>query len=117
MIHPNDLDKRILVGLISHNRLEFSLTALETMMNTALPFDLLIVDNGSERHVKEQLGAFALSCGAQFFSLENRNCNGARDLINHYGLLYDYVIYVDNDAIMPDGWLESLLEYALDFTT
>jgi GT2 family glycosyltransferase len=114
MIPHQQLDKRILVGLISHNRLEFTLTALKTLMNTALPFDLLIVDNGSERQVKEELNAFALSYGAHFFSLENRNCNGARDLINHYGLSYDYVVYVDNDAIMPDGWLELLLQYAVE---
>ena len=105
------LNKKILVGLISHNRFDFTLQALETIQNTRLPFDLLLVDNGSERETKQKLSELALSCGARFLSIENRNCNGARDLINHYGLMYDYLIYVDNDAIMPDNWLEFLLSY------
>jgi glycosyltransferase involved in cell wall biosynthesis len=107
------LNKKVLVGVISHNRLNFTLKALETLQNTRLPFDLLLIDNGSETETKQRLSQLALSYGARFMSIENRNCNGARDLINHYGLMYDYVIYVDNDAIMPDRWLEALLEHAL----
>lgn len=107
------LNKRVLVGLISHNRLNFTLRALETLQNTQLPFDLLIVDNGSTNDTKQILSNKALEYGAKFISIENRNCNGARDVINHYGLYYDYVIYVDNDAIMPNHWLEQLLEHAI----
>ncbi len=106
------LNKKVLVGLISHNRLDFTLLALETLQNTRLPFDLLIIDNGSERPAKQQLSEWALAHSVRFISIENRNCNGARDMINHYGLSYDYVIYVDNDVIMPEQWLESLLGYA-----
>ncbi|MDR2954761.1 MAG: glycosyltransferase [Prevotella sp.] len=106
------LTNKILVGLISHNRHDFTIQALETLQNTNLPFDLLIIDNGSEKEIKQRLNELALSYGAHFISIENRNCNGARDMINHYGLNYDYVIYVDNDAIMPDKWLESLMYYA-----
>ena len=112
MTELNLLNKKILVGLISHNRLSFTMLALETLQNTRLPFDLLIVDNGSEKETKQELSEFALSYGARFISIENRNCNGARDLINHYGLHYDYVMYVDNDAIMPENWLETLLGHA-----
>ena len=108
----NILNKRVLVGLISHNRLNFTLQALETLQKTRLPFDLLLVDNGSEKETKQRLSELSISYGARFISIENRNCNGARDLINHYGLNYDYVIYVDNDAIMPENWLELLLEHA-----
>lgn len=106
------LNKKVLVGLISHNRLDFTLLALETLQNTRLPFDLLIIDNGSEQAAKQQLSEWALAHSARFISIENRNCNGARDMINHYGLSYDYVMYVDNDVIMPEQWLESLLKYA-----
>ena len=107
------LNKRVLVGLISHNRLNFTLLALETLKKTEIPFDLLIVDNGSEEETKKILFSKSLEIGARFISIENRNCNGARDIINHYGLTYDYVIYVDNDAIMPDKWLEQLLTHAI----
>lgn len=106
------LNKRVLVGLISHNRLNFTLLALETLQKTSVPFDLLIVDNGSAIETKQILSQKALEYGARFVSIENRNCNGARDIINHYGLYYDYVIYVDNDAIMPQNWLEQLLTHA-----
>ncbi len=106
------LNIKVLVGLISHNRFEFTKVALETLQKTNLPFDLLVIDTGSETDTKRELSELTLKYGANFVSIENRNCNGARDIINHYGLLYDYVIYVDNDAIMPDMWLEKLLEHA-----
>jgi Glycosyl transferase family 2 len=106
------LSKKILVGLISHNRLNFTLSALETLTYTDVPFDIMIVDNGSEPDTKRKLHEVSLEYGAHFVSIENRNCNGARDMINHYGLTYDYVVYVDNDAIMPKHWLEDLLGFA-----
>lgn len=113
-MNKNILKLRILVGLISHNRLSFTLLALERLQKTQVPFDLLIVDNGSEIETKRLLSEKALQMGAYFVSIENRNCNGARDIINHYGLEYDYVLYVDNDTIMPDLWLEQLMKYATE---
>ena len=108
----NLLDKKVLVGLISHNRFEFTKVALKTLQKTNLPFDLLVVDNGSQMNTKLALCELSHSYGAHYVSIENRNCNGARDIINHYGLNYDYIIYVDNDAIMPEKWLEVLLDNA-----
>jgi GT2 family glycosyltransferase len=107
------LDKKILVGLISHNRLDFTKTAIDTIMDTKIPFDLLIVDNGSEPETKNNLFQLAQDYSSHFVSIENRNCNGARDVINHYGLNYDFVVYVDNDVVMPENWLEILLSNAL----
>lgn len=104
--------ERILIGLISHNRLDFTYLALDTLMNTNIPFDLLIVDNGSDKETKSKLFQLSLDYEARFISIENRNCNGARDIINHYGLEYDYVIYLDNDAILPKYWLESIISNA-----
>ena len=101
------LNKRVLVGLISHNRLNFTLLALETLKKTEIPFDLLIVDNGSEEETKKILFSKSLEIGARFISIENRNCNGARDIINHYGLTYDYVIYVDNAALVAIACVRS----------
>jgi glycosyltransferase involved in cell wall biosynthesis len=106
--------KQILVGLISHNRFDFTLRALETMMQTDVPFDILIVDNGSETDTKRKLHELSLSYGAHFISIENRNCNGARDMINHYGLGYDYILYIDNDVLMPPYWLERMLDVAME---
>jgi GT2 family glycosyltransferase len=104
--------ERTLVGLISHNRLDFTRDAVSCVLKADAPFDFLIVDAGSEASVKDEIYALSQSLGARFFSLENRNCNGARDLINHYGLYYDYVFYVDNDALPPPGWLDAMLDAA-----
>jgi glycosyltransferase involved in cell wall biosynthesis len=101
---------RILVGLISHNRFTFTKEAVAHILKTQTPFDFLIVDAGSEAQVKSAVFELSQQAGARLFSLENRNCNGARDVINHYGLYYDYVIYIDNDALPPAGWLDALLE-------
>jgi glycosyltransferase involved in cell wall biosynthesis len=106
--------KQILAGLISHNRFDFTLRALETLVQTDVPLDIVIVDNGSEKETKRKLHEVALSYGAHFISIENRNCNGARDMINHYGLLYDYILYLDNDVLMPPYWLEQMLDVALE---
>lgn len=110
MINPEIYGKRILIGLISHNRLDFTKKCLETLTKTSLPYDLLVVDNGSEDDVKKELFDLSLQYQFSIVSVENRNCNGARDIINHYGLDYDYIIYLDNDAILPQNWLEQMIQ-------
>jgi len=101
---------RVLVGLISHNRFNFTKDAVASIVRTDLPFDFLIVDCGSEADTKKDVFLLSHSVGARFASIENRNCNGARDVINHYGLYYDYIVYIDNDALPPSGWLEALVQ-------
>jgi len=101
--------QRVLVGLISHNRFNFTKDAVNNILRTDTPFDFLIVDCGSEPDTTRDVFELARSVAARFVSIENRNCNGARDIINHYGLYYDSVVYIDNDAIPPAGWLEAMV--------
>jgi GT2 family glycosyltransferase len=104
---------RVLVGLISHNRFDYTRDALAHVFRTRLPFDMLVVDCGSEVETKKRVFDLTHETGGRFVSIENRNCNGARDIINHYGLYYDYVVYVDNDALPPSGWLDDIVDAAL----
>ena len=101
---------RVLVGLISHNRFSCTERVLPLIAAASYPHTLLIVDNGSSRDVKRKLSEVALDYGAHLLSIENRNCNGARGLIAHYGIQFDVVVFVDNDAELPDGWLASMID-------
>lgn len=101
---------RVLVGLISHNRFDYTKDALSHIVRTKLPFDILVVDCGSDADTKKGVFDLTHEAGGRFVSIENRNCNGARDIINHYGLYYDYVVYTDNDALPPPGWLDAIVD-------
>lgn len=74
------------------------------------PFELLVIDNGSRRHVRALLrGLFGASPQVRIERMP-RNLNFA--LANNYGMSLSrgqYVVTLNNDTEVAEGWLEPLV--------
>jgi GT2 family glycosyltransferase len=77
--------------------------------NTETPFKTIVVDGGSPRVVKVELQRLASAKGFCLIRAEHYlSPNDARNLaLPHVDT--EYVVFLDNDAIVTPGWLEALL--------
>jgi len=108
-------ETEITVVILSQGRVELTLNAIRSLRdNVALPFKLLLIDNGSSLSVKNKL---TQSCSEyDFIKLilldENLGCAGGRMFsLDHVETRY--VMFIDNDIEICPGALEHLL-YALE---
>ncbi|MBN1826833.1 MAG: glycosyltransferase [Candidatus Eisenbacteria bacterium] len=75
--------------------------------NTAIPHELLIVDNGSQEPVKYDAEQNNIRC---IRNEENRGFAAAvnQGIRNTYG---DYLVILNNDCIVPPGWLGRMIAH------
>jgi glycosyltransferase involved in cell wall biosynthesis len=105
------------VLLVTHNRLEYSKQALESICNSpGLPIELMIVDNASTDGTVEWLAEIAdrqqRNCVGVSVVLNSKNL-GLAPVMNTFFRKYSgqpYVVKVDNDTVLPDNWLVDLME-------
>ena len=108
------------VAVIVIQRERFSLTELSLRSILAeretYPFDLIYVDGNSPLHIQQYLKAQAER--HDFFTLIRRErylrANESRNLALPLASSadYDYVLFVDNDVVVEQGWLAPLVECA-----
>src|SRR4051812_29409850 len=87
--------------------LEVTLESLRAQ-SAAIPHELLVVDDGSSdatREVAERFGARVIRHG------EGRGLTGARNT-GPRGATAGLVAFVDDDVLVPAGWLDALVEGA-----
>lgn len=101
----------VTVVMLSYGRLEQTLNAIRALKeHVSIPFALLLIDNGSDSEVQQQLGAVAAS--HDFIELvclaENLGCAGGRALALAY-VKTAYVMFIDNDIEVMPGTVEHLL--------
>jgi GT2 family glycosyltransferase len=88
-------------------------TSLESILCcTEVPFDLVYVDGNSPTRARRYLDARAAEAGFTQVRLDHYvSPNEARNL-GFARVDTPYVAFVDNNAVVSDGWLDSLLECA-----
>ena len=88
-------------------------TCLERLLEcTDGPYELIVVDGNSPAGVQEYLDAAALKHGFTLIRTDEWvTPNQARNIgLRH--VYTPYLVFVDNDILLSDGWLEPLLECA-----
>jgi GT2 family glycosyltransferase len=109
---PGPQGQRVSIVVVSHNALDQtrrSLAALRASLPQGLQVDLHYVDNGSVDGTPEYLAA-----QPDVRLIRNPHNVGA-PLARNQALREvegDYVVVMDNDVIVPKGWLERLLWHA-----
>ena len=109
-------------GLVSiiipvFNELNLTLNCLKSIRKHTNPqsVEIIVVNNGSDRLVKMALDFYAFSqSNCQIVTLEENlnfsvGCN--------YGFsqsIGEYVVFLNNDTVVTDGWLDSLLRVTQD---
>lgn len=110
-IRDGRLDELVSIIILSMNRVPDTLRCLSSIHSrTRTPFEVIVIDNGSDATSLRELEAGLV----QFPSVqlvknaENLGCGGGR---NQGGSLArgKYVMFLDNDIEVTDGWLENLL--------
>jgi GT2 family glycosyltransferase/tetratricopeptide (TPR) repeat protein len=100
--------------MFTYNRIEYTREALMTLMhNTRYPFDLVIIDNFSTDGTREWLEEVRRRYAHRIKNIIYNSCNeGLPGPTNEFwqGVKADLVGKVDNDTLVPEGWLEKLVE-------
>lgn len=107
---------RIPVLLVTYNRIEYSKKALTALVeNAGVPIELNIWDNGSQFDTVQWLLNDVKSwCKETLVELKLNDSNqGLAAAMNWFFSKYrdaQYVVKVDNDTVLPAGWLKDLAE-------
>ena len=104
----------VAILMFTYDRLEYTREALHTLMkNTRYPFDLYIVDNYSTDGTRAWLEATRLEYSDRIKDIRYNSANeGLPGPTNDFWSRVDVDLLgkVDNDTLVPSGWLERLVE-------
>ncbi|MEM7006113.1 MAG: glycosyltransferase [Pseudomonadota bacterium] len=85
---------------------ELSLQTLRSLTSGA--YDVIYVDGGSPKPVAKQLQSICVEAGYQYLRYDHYlSPNEARN-IGQRAAKTDYVVFLDNDVIVSEGWLTAL---------
>jgi GT2 family glycosyltransferase len=104
---------QVTIVVSPRERFSFTRESLESIYeHTTVPFELIYVDANSPRAIKQYLQEKSQEKGFKLIRTEYYlSPNQARNLaIPHVDT--EYLLFVDNDVLVSQGWLNSLLECA-----
>lgn len=101
---------KIPILIVTFDRLAYTKRVLSSLVeNTEVDFKLVIIDNASTDGTVDWLKTFSFPSNTQIvFNPENRGVVGAMNQFFNLTYDYKYVAKVDNDSIVPRGWLNNL---------
>jgi GT2 family glycosyltransferase len=112
VVRKRPVPSRGLVSIVtlSWNAPTFTQKALESIAkSTSEPYEVIVVDNGSGSETLEMLRAIDDPHIRVVYNSSNRGYAGG----NNQGIAEargDYVVLLNNDVIVTDGWLDGLLD-------
>lgn len=112
----SSLQKKVSIIVISYEALPYLRECLSSILqNTSYKnYEVIVVDNASSKPVVEYLKATAEVCPKIKLILNEENKGFAA--ANNQGLALakdsDYFVLLNNDTVVPSGWLERLVYYA-----
>jgi GT2 family glycosyltransferase len=107
----SDTSPKVTIVVVPRERFQFAVESLESLYaQTACPFNLIYIDNNSPKNLRQYLEQQAPIKGFQLLQTDQfLSPNQARNL----GLSQvktPYVVFVDNDIIFSDRWLDALIQ-------
>ena len=106
-----------LVTIVVVERERFATTerSLESLYaHTRSPFELIYMDAGSPRRVKAYLAAAAKRNGFRHWRMSHYMPPHTARKLGAAAATTPYVVFVDNDVLFSDGWLDALVDCAED---
>jgi GT2 family glycosyltransferase len=108
-------DPQVTIVVSPRERFSFTQQNLESIYeHTPMPFSLIYVDGGSPANVQRYLETQAQARGFKLIRTEQYLApNQARNLAIPL-VQTEYLLFIDNDVVVSPGWLDRLLECAID---
>jgi len=107
-VHPS-FKTRVSIVILTHNRLDMTKDCLESIQRSTKNYELIIVDNastdGTVDFIKNQYFDAKVIRNTENVGIpkaRNQGIVAARS---------DFIVLMDNDVIVRDGWMEELLDY------
>ncbi|MBU1101710.1 MAG: glycosyltransferase [Bacteroidetes bacterium] len=101
---------RYSIILITFNQIKYTLECIESIKNkTTLDYEIIVVDNASTDNTLKQLHSLE-----NVKVIANKENLGFPKAVNQ-GILEaqgDYVLLINNDTVVTEGWLERMVEIA-----
>lgn len=95
---------------LSWNAVSFTKIALESIRAyTSEPYEVIVVDNGSGDETLEYLRSIDDPHVRVIYNPTNRGYGGGNN-VGMAGARGEYVVLLNNDVIVTDGWLDGLLD-------
>ena len=121
---PKD-EQLVSIVILAHNELEYTQKCVESIMiHTTVPYELILVDNGSTDGTPTYLNQLKGQFSAQSLSpdsAQNQLCRGVQIIRhddnkgfaagNNAGIAVaqgDYVLLMNNDVVVTPGWLRRM---------
>lgn len=106
-------EPEVTIVVVPRERFNMALPSLESVYaHTSTPFDLVYVDGNSPGPVQKALEAQAAQRGFHLIRADRYlSPNQARNLSLAH-VRTPYVCFIDNDLLVTDGWLDTLLDCA-----
>lgn len=106
------LKKDYCITFACYNQLEFTKKFIESLDRTEVDFSRIIaVDNGSSDGTREWLQTLGL--GSVIFNRKNLGCGAAWNQ-GAMVMQTEWTVVMNNDVICAKGWLDALLQAAID---
>lgn len=113
MSESNDCLVTIVVS--PRERFSVSIRSLDSIYeHTNIPFELIYVDGGSPRHIRDHLQRVASERRFKLIRSDTfLSPNEARNVaLRHVAAEARYVVFIDNDVVVSEGWLAPLVACA-----
>jgi len=110
-IRDGQYEKKISIIVLSFNKVEQTIECIDAIRRTVtIPYEIIIWDNKSNNKtidiLKEKIEP--LPEVTVIYSEKNLGCGGGRRKALTYAKS-DYIIFLDNDIVVSDGWLTELI--------
>lgn len=122
--HPTALDrdwcepmptKSATIVVVPRERFGSAIKSLESVVTlTACPFELVYIDCASPKHIAAQLKLICERHGFSYFRFEEALSPNAARNTGLRKVSTPYLVFLDNDVIVSEGWLEALLACATE---
>jgi GT2 family glycosyltransferase len=107
------MKKRVTVIVVIRERFSHTKKSLESIYNnTSFPFDLIYVDCNSPSKIKQYLEIQAKEKGFNLIRLERYISQNQARNIALACLKTEYVVFIDNDILVKQYWLDALVRCA-----
>ncbi len=107
------IEPKVTLVVVPRERFSFTISSLENIyQNTDIPFKLVYVDGGSPTSIKDYLKSQAQEKGFDLIRTEHYLVPNVARNMGLKRVTTPYVVFVDNDVIVSQGWLTKLLDCA-----